>query len=87
MNTAPHPASSYRILPLDMRGRHLTAGQLATILPVLAEAAFSLFGHGDHDVLQHGQRGRHVVIIGEGGVRARQSQGERWRFRDCHTLI
>jgi hypothetical protein len=27
------------------------------------------------------------VDKGEGGVRARQSQGERWRFRDGQTLI
>jgi hypothetical protein len=24
---------------------------------------------------------------GEGGVRAKQSQGKRFRFLDCHTLI
>jgi hypothetical protein len=46
-----------------MRERHLTAGQLAAILLVLAVAACSLFGHGDHDVLLHGQRGKHVVFI------------------------
>jgi hypothetical protein len=44
MNTAPHPAFSYRIQPLDMRGRHLAGGQLVTILPVLAVAAFRYSG-------------------------------------------